>query len=67
LCTPLEDEVGEDGQHRLRVRLTEGAFGNLRRHAGAHAHFDVVRGPTESIVAEEANAEPQPIRRRRAE
>jgi len=67
LCTPLEDEVSDDGEHRLRVRLTEGALGNLRRHAGKDAHFDVVLPPTESIVTEDTSVETHPIQVRRTE
>lgn len=35
LCAPLEEDWDQDtGQRRLRVRLTEGALGNLQRSAG---------------------------------
>jgi GTP-binding protein HflX len=66
LCTPLEDEVGDDGEHRLRVRLTEGALGNLRRHAGPAAKFDVVRAPTEASAVDQPDAGPVVIQHRRA-
>ncbi len=67
LCAPIEDDVSEDGDHRLRVRLTEGALGNLRRHAGAAVRFEIVRAPTESILTESSDSEPAEVRRRRAE
>ncbi len=48
LGKPIEDDIDEDtGEHRLRVRLTEGAFGNLRRGAGEHVRFEVIQAPLE--------------------
>jgi GTP-binding protein HflX len=49
LATPIEDEILADGaEHRLRVLLTEGALGNLRRQIGRAGRFDIVRGPAGS-------------------
>lgn len=63
LCAPIEDEITDSGEHRLRVSLTEGALGNLRRHAGTHVRFDVVRGPADAPLAEPAKVEPPRLRR----
>jgi GTP-binding protein HflX len=48
LATPIEDEILEDvGERRLRVLLTEGALGNLRRQVGHAGRFAIVRAPAE--------------------
>lgn len=64
LCKPIEDVVSEDGEHRLRVRLTDGALGNLKRHAGPHVTFEIVRPPTETLVNEIDEQEIQAAPRR---
>ncbi len=54
LGRPVEEAVDDEkGEHRLRVRLTEGALGNLRRGAGENVRFDVIQAPVESPVAPE--------------
>jgi GTP-binding protein HflX len=54
LGKPIEEEVDDEkGEHRLRVRLTEGALGNLRRGAGEHARFEVIQAPVETPLAAE--------------
>src|SRR6185369_12270941 len=46
LARPIEDEIAMDrGEHRLRVRLTEGALGNLRRAAGPRLRIESVGSP----------------------
>src|SRR4051812_24678067 len=48
LGKPIEDDIDEEtGEHRMRVRLTEGALGNLRRGAGERVRFDVIQAPAE--------------------
>lgn len=66
LCTPIEDETdAETGMHRLRVRLTEGALGNLRRAAGSGARFEILRGPTPEASQVDAADAPDAAERRR--
>jgi GTP-binding protein HflX len=55
LSQPIEEEIDEEsGEHRLRVRLTPGALGNLRRTAAKDVRFDVIQAPTEGRAREEA-------------
>ncbi|HEV8111538.1 MAG TPA: GTPase HflX [Planctomycetota bacterium] len=43
LARPIEDEMCPDGrEHRLRVRLSEGALGSLRHAGGAALRLEVV-------------------------
>lgn len=53
LCTPLEEELrDEQAERRIRVRLTEGALGLLRRGAGKDARIEIVERPSESSGSE---------------
>jgi GTP-binding protein HflX len=46
LARPIEDEISmERGEHRLRVRLTEGALGILHRSAGPRLRIERVGSP----------------------
>lgn len=55
LCAPIEEEYdAECSVRRLRVRLTPGALGNLRRGAGPLVHFDVLSGPKIASAADDA-------------
>jgi GTP-binding protein HflX len=66
LAKPIEDEVRmEAGERRLRVRLTEGALGNLRRAGGAALRVEVV--PASGGPAAEVGAEPPTEPRRAAQ
>jgi len=66
LAKPIEDEVRmEAGERRLRVRLTEGALGNLRRAGGAALRVEVV--PASGGRAADLGAEPPPEPRRAAQ
>jgi GTP-binding protein HflX len=54
LGKPIEEDVDDEkGEHRMRVRLTEGALGNLRRGAGERARFEVIQAPVETPLAAE--------------
>jgi GTPase len=49
--TPLEVEYPEGAdERRLRLRLTEGALGNLRRTLGRSARFEVVEPPRDPLA-----------------
>jgi GTP-binding protein HflX len=51
LCRPLEERYDELGGVRtLRVMLTDGALGNLRRGAPAGVRFEVLREAKESLA-----------------
>ena len=51
LARPIEDEISMDrGEHRLRVRLTEGALGNLHRAAGPRLRIERVGPPIASAA-----------------
>jgi GTP-binding protein HflX len=51
LCRPLEERYDEHGGVRtLRVMLTDGALGNLRRGAPAGVRFEVLREAKESLA-----------------
>ena len=49
----LEQEVLGSDCLRLRLRIDEGAFGNLRRAARAHLRFEVVEEPRQPLLAGE--------------
>jgi GTP-binding protein HflX len=52
LARPIEDELSmERGEHRLRVRLTEGALGNLHRAAGPRLRIEKVGSPISASSA----------------
>jgi hypothetical protein len=51
LCRPLEERYDElDGVRTLRVMLTDGALGNLRRGAGPAVRFEVLGAARESLA-----------------
>ena len=51
LCRPLEERYDEvDGVRTLRVMLTDGALGNLRRGAGSAVRFEVLSAARESLA-----------------
>jgi GTP-binding protein HflX len=55
LCTPLEEELRvEQGERRVRVRVTEGALGVLRRAVSGDARIVVVERPSESSILDSA-------------
>jgi GTP-binding protein HflX len=52
LCTPLAEELLEEqGERRVRVRVTEGALGMLRRAAGKEARIAIIEPPRERSVS----------------
>jgi GTP-binding protein HflX len=51
LARPVEDEISlERGEHRMRVRLTDGALGNLRRAGGAGLRIEEVAGAMDAAA-----------------
>jgi GTP-binding protein HflX len=60
-CTPLEDDWDQERlARRLRVRLTDGAFGNLRRAAGPRVSFQIVRPALHSFAPVEDDERGEP-------
>lgn len=49
----LEEEVVGDSELRLRVRMDEGALGNLERAAGGGLRYEVIEPPREPLLSEE--------------
>jgi GTPase len=48
LARPIEDEIrAETEERRLRVRLTDGALGNLRRAGGSTLRVEIVNPPAD--------------------
>ncbi|MED6334415.1 MAG: GTPase HflX [Planctomycetota bacterium] len=54
----LEEEVIEDSELRLRVRLDAGTFGSLRSSASADLRFDLLEPPREGVEGIAAFDEP---------
>jgi GTP-binding protein HflX len=51
LCRPLDERYDElDGVRTLRVMLTDGALGNLRRGAGPEVRFEILNAARESLA-----------------
>ena len=51
---PLEEEILEEQDvKRMRLRLTEGALGNLRHQAGGVARFEIVEPPRDRLEPQE--------------
>ena len=50
----LEEEVVGEQTLRLRVRMDEGALGNLERGAGGKLRYDVIEPAREQLLAEES-------------
>jgi len=65
LARPVEDEISmERGEHRMRVRLTDGALGNLRRSAGPGLRIEKVASPSDAVAGN--GAEPRSMPREEA-
>jgi GTP-binding protein HflX len=64
LARPIEDEISEElGERRMRVRLTEGVLGHLRRGGGAALRVEIVEPPangTGEVAEKAAPAESMP-------
>jgi len=58
-CIPIEDEMREEqGERRVRVRLTEGALGILRRNAtSSGARIQIIQPPTTTSARTESDAD----------